>query len=96
MATKKETAAKAEEVKEVKQEAVAEAPAIDYNERVRIRLPRVQGKGDSLYVAVNDYSALIKRGEWVYVPLYVAMHIQECQDQEEKAEMLIEALRNDN
>lgn len=100
--TKKETAAKTEakevkEVKEVKEEKVMDvmdAP-IDYNERVRIRLPRNSKKGDTLYVAVNNYSALIKRGEFVYVPLYVAMHIQECQDQEERAEILIERLSND-
>ena len=99
MATTKKAAAAAEEkeVKEVKAEAPAqEEEKIEYKERVRIRLPIDRNKGDALYVAVNDYSAMIKRGEWVYVPYYVALHIQECQAQEEKAEMLIEALSNDN
>lgn len=100
MATTKKAAAAAEvkEEKEVKAEAPVqeEENKIDYNERVRIRLPIDRNKGDALYVAVNDYSAMIKRGEWVYVPYYVALHIQECQAQEEKAEMLIEALSNDN
>ncbi len=92
MATTKKTATAVEE--EVKQEEV-QTPAIDYNERVRIRLPINRNKGDSLYVAVNDYSAIIRRGEWVNVPYYVALHIQECQDQEERAELLIESLRNE-
>lgn len=47
---------------------------------------------DPLYVSVNDYSALIRRGEVVSVPYYVAKHIEEIVEQDESTAMLISTL----
>lgn len=44
-------------------------------ERVTVRLPRVTGKDEYVYVSVNDYTALIKRGENVSVPRCAAEHL---------------------
>ena len=47
---------------------------------------------DPLYVSVNEYSALIRRGEVVSVPYYVAKHIEEIVEQDESTAMLISTL----
>lgn len=60
--------------KTVNPETVVSA-APDPWERVTVRLPRVTGKDEYVYVSVNDYTALIKRGENVSVPRCVAEHL---------------------
>lgn len=54
-------------------------------ETVKIKLPLTREERDDVYVAVNGESFLIKRGEYVEVPKYVA----EVLDNREK--MLAEA-----
>lgn len=54
--------------------------------KVKIKLPLTRGEKDDVYVCVNGISYLIKRGETVEVPDYVAEVLQH------KEEMLAEAL----
>jgi len=42
------------------------------DKKVKIKLPLTRGEKDDVYVAVNGKSFLIKRGETVEVPDYVA------------------------
>lgn len=53
---------------------------------VKIKLPLTRAEKDDEYVAVNGMSYLIKRGETVEVPDYVAEVLQH------KEEMLAEAM----
>lgn len=53
-------------------------------ELVEIKLPRKEGE-DQAYVAVNFRSFLIKRGEYVKVPKYVADAIKDAEIAEEMA-----------
>ena len=50
---------------------------------------------DPMFVAVNDYSALIQRGVVVHVPYYVAKHIEEMQAQDENTASLIQTLTDE-
>ncbi len=46
------------------------------DKKVKIKLPLTRGEKDDVYVAVNGRSFLIKRGETVEVPDYVAEALQ--------------------
>lgn len=39
---------------------------------VKIRIPRTQPKQEDVFVSVNDYTCIVKRGVEVEVPEYVA------------------------
>lgn len=39
---------------------------------VRIRIPRLSPKQEDVFVSVNDYTCIVKRGVEVEVPEYVA------------------------
>ena len=54
---------------------------IKTEETVTIKLPRIKGESDSVYVSINERNWLIKRGVSVDVPKCVA----ELIDQQEKA-----------
>lgn len=54
--------------------------------KVKIRLPLTRTEKDDVYVAVNGKSFLVKRGETVEVPDYVAEVL------EHREEMLAEAM----
>lgn len=41
------------------------------NKKVRIRLPKIKGESDDVFVSVNNYTCVIKRGEEVEVPAFV-------------------------
>ena len=61
------------------------------NERVPIEFFKGGSEfQNDVFVGVNDYSALIKRGEPVMVPRYVAMLIAESRAQEVKANDIID------
>ena len=71
-------------------------PVDDAHERVRIRLPKDNGRyRDDVYVSVNGRNALIKRGVTVDVPRYIAQAIQESMAQDEKTAMLISSMEDD-
>ena len=57
---------------------------------VKVKLPRIQGAEDPVFVSVNDYTCLIKRGKEVEVPDFVAAALE---DQERMLDT-IEANRN--
>ena len=46
------------------------------NKKIKIKLPLTRTEKDGVYVAVNGKSFLIKRGEYVEVPDYVAEVLQ--------------------
>ena len=54
--------------------------------KVKIKIPKTRDNADDVYVAVNGRSFLIKRGEYVEVPEYVAEVLQH------QEEMLAEAM----
>lgn len=39
--------------------------------KVTIRLPKIKGESDDVFVSVNHYSCIIKRGVEVEVPVFV-------------------------
>ena len=52
---------------------MANIPTVtDKVKTVKIKLPRIKGDESDVYVSVNDYSCLIKRGVEVEVPEFVA------------------------
>lgn len=40
-------------------------------EKVTIRLPKIKGETDDVFVSVNNYTCVIKRGVEVEVPVFV-------------------------
>ena len=48
--------------------------------KVKIKLPKIRGESEDVFVSVNNYSCIIKRGEEVEVPLFV----KEVLDHQEK------------
>lgn len=60
--------------------------------KVTIKLPRIKGESDTVYVSINERNWLIKRGVSVEVPKCVAdlideqeRAIEEAEDRKEKA-----------
>ena len=82
MATKKTTAPAEEAIEEIQEEAV-----YDPWERVPVKLPRVSGGEEIVYVSVNDYSCTIPRGKTVEVPRF----IKEELDRSEAAKEALDA-----
>ena len=39
--------------------------------KVKIKLPKIKGESDDVFVSVNNYTCIIKRGEEVEVPVFV-------------------------
>ena len=39
--------------------------------KVKIKLPKIKGETDDVFVSVNNYTCVIKRGEEVEVPVFV-------------------------
>lgn len=48
--------------------------------KVKIKLPKIKGEMDDVFVSVNNYTCVIKRGEEVEVPVFV----KEVLDHQEK------------
>lgn len=48
--------------------------------KVKIKLPKIKGRTDDVFVSVNNYTCMIKRGEEVEVPVFV----KEVLDHQEK------------
>ena len=59
---------------------------------MRIKLRRDKRLGSDLYVNVNNHNFLIKRGEPVEVPRYIAEVIENSIRQDEETELMIEEL----
>ena len=57
--------------------------------KVKIKLPKIKGESDDVFVSVNNYSCIIKRGEEVEVPVFV----KEVLDHQEKMLESIERFR---
>lgn len=53
---------------------------------VKIKLPRIKAEDSDVYVSVNDYSCLIKRGVEVEVPEFVAEVLRNQELAEMKAD----------
>ncbi len=63
---------------------------IDPMSNVQIKLFKDSGKyKDPLFVSVNDYRAVIPRGQVVTIPYYVAKHLEEMFAQDENTSALI-------
>ena len=63
-------------------------------EMVKIRIPRVRGESDTMYWSINERDWLIKRGEEVEVPKFLADKIYEQEEAKEEAYKRREAIKN--
>ena len=61
---------------------------------VTIKLPRIKGESDSVYVSINERDWLIKRGVEVEVPECVKILIDEQENALEEAYRRREAAKN--
>ena len=61
---------------------------------VKIRIPRVRGESDTVYWSINERDWLIKRGEEVEVPEFLAQKIWEQEEAKEEAYKRREAVKN--
>jgi len=60
-------------------------PSPDPEEKVSVFIPRAGGGDDRmLYVAVNDYVALLPRGKTSLVPAFVAAEIERANEERER------------
>ena len=65
------------------------------SQMVRIRIPRSRANNAPVYVALNDYNAMIPRGVEVSVPKYVYLHLQECLDADEAAALKLDQMQEE-
>lgn len=80
------------------EQAQAAAKATDQelkSQMVRIRIPRSRSNNAPVYVALNDYNAMIPRGVLVSVPKYVYLHLQECLDADEAAALKLDQMQEE-
>lgn len=62
-------------------------------DKVKVRIPRTKGAKDDVYVAINDKTYLIRRGEEVEVPTAVYEVLREQERLEGLADEYIEATK---
>lgn len=67
------------------------AETVKKNKKVKIYIPYVRGEDPALFVGVNGETYLIKRGEYVEVPEYVAEVVSHS---ETEARLADEYIRN--
>lgn len=60
--------------------------------KVKIRLPKIKGESDDVFVSVNQYNCVIKRGVEVEVPVFV----KEVLDHQEEMLETISAFEEKN
>ena len=58
---------------------------------VKIRIPRIKADQEDVFVSVNNYTCVIKRGVEVEVPAYVAEVLQHQEEMLEKIMLFDEA-----
>ena len=58
--------------------------------KVRLKLPVERGLDSDVYVSVNDYSCVIRRGETVEVPWFVAEALSDSEDAAAEARQYID------
>ena len=58
--------------------------------KIKIKLPKIKGQSDDVFVSVNNYNCVIKRGEEVEVPVFV----KEVLDHQEQMLETIELFEN--
>jgi hypothetical protein len=54
--------------------------------KVKIKLPKIKGEADEVFVSVNNYTCIIKRGEEVEVPLFVKAVLDHQEKMQERIE----------
>lgn len=62
--------------------------------KVTIRLPRIKGESDTVFLSINNRNWLIKRGVSVEVPECVAKLLEEQEEAIEKSYETKEAAKN--
>ena len=60
--------------------------------KIKIKLPKIKGETDDVFVSVNNYTCVIKRGEEVEVPAFV----KEVLDHQEKMLDIIQNFEEKN
>lgn len=60
--------------------------------KIKIKLPKIKGEPEDVFVSVNNYTCVIKRGEEVEVPVFV----KEVLDHQEKMLATIELFESKN
>ena len=87
MATKKNEAVEAE-----KNEAAVEAGP----KMVKVRIPRTKADQEDVFVSVNNYTCIIKRGVEVEVPDYVAEVLRHQEEMLEEIMLFEDAAQKKN
>ncbi len=59
--------------------------------KVTVKLPVERGVDSDVYISVNDYSCVIKRGEPVTVPWFVAEALRDSENAETAARAYIDS-----
>ena len=62
---------------------------------VKIKIPRTKADQEDVFVSVNNYTCIVKRGEYVEVPDFVAEVLEHQEEMLEKI-MNFEAAANKN
>ena len=68
------------------------AAKTDEVKKVRIKLPKIKGETADVFVSVNNYTCVIKRGEEVEVPVFV----KEVLDHQEEMLEIIDKFEEKN
>ena len=62
--------------------------------KVKIKLPRIKGAEDQVFVSVNNYTCIIKRGVEVEVPDFVAEVLRHQEEMLEEIMLFEDAMQN--
>lgn len=73
-----------------------ETPNETSHKMVKIRIPRTKKDEEDVFVSVNNYTCIIKRGVEVEVPDYVAEVLQHQEEMLEKIMLFEDAAQNKN
>lgn len=85
-------AKKNEAVEAEKNEAAVEAGP----KMVKVRIPRTKADQEDVFVSVNNYTCIIKRGVEVEVPEYVAEVLRHQEEMLEEIMLFEDAVQNKN
>lgn len=67
----------------------------DPNHRVKVYIDVDKHDSEPVHVSVNNYSATIRRGEWVEVPYFVAKHLEEMKQQNNATVRMIKGMSSE-
>ena len=64
--------------------------------KIKIKLPKIKGETDDVFVSVNNYTCIVKRGVEVEVPDFVAEVLRHQEEMLEEIMLFEDAAQNKN